>query len=53
MGTDHVLSVEPSKLKEMVQQIRRVEAVRGPWRWERSAGERILIDFLQGRYQKR
>lgn len=53
MGTDHVLSVEPPKLREMVQQIRRVEQVRGPWRWERSAGERILIDFLQGRYQKR
>lgn len=53
MGTDHVVSVEPAKLEEMVRQIRRVDAVRGSRVWERSQGEKILMDFLQGRYQER
>ena len=53
MGTDHVLSVEPTELKEMVSLIRRVEKIRGSWQWRRSDGEKILIDFLQGRYKKR
>jgi len=53
MGTDHVLSVEPKELKEMVRQIRRVEACQGDMNWNRSAGERILLDFLRGRYTER
>ena len=53
MGTDHVLSVEPDKLKEMVEMIRRVEAVKGEWKWERSEGEKILRNFLRGRYTER
>ena len=53
MGTDHVVSVEPLELKEMVKQIRRVDEVRGNRIWRRSAGEQVLMDFLQGRYKKR
>lgn len=53
MGTDHVVSIEPEKLYRMVEKIRRVEAIRGDKNWERSDGERILIDFLHGRYQNR
>lgn len=53
MGTDHVLSIEPGMMKEMVSQIRRVEQVRGERDWQRSRGEQILMDFLQGRYRKR
>ncbi len=53
MGTDHVLSVEPKELRQMVSQIRRVEAIRGEKKWERSAGEKVLMDFLHGRYKER
>ncbi len=53
MGTDHVLSVEPDELEEMVALIRRVERCQGSNRWERSAGEKILIEFLRGRYTER
>ncbi len=51
MGTDHVLSVEPSDLKRMVRDIRRVETVKGDYNWKRSEGEMILKDFLRGRYK--
>lgn len=50
LGTDHVLSVEPAELKEMVRQIREVESMMGEWKWERSRGEKILIEFLRGRF---
>lgn len=53
MGTDHVLSIEPDKLKDMVRQIRRVEGIRGEKEWKRTEGEIILRDFLRGRYQGR
>lgn len=53
MGTDHVLSLEPDKLKEMVDLIRRVEYLKGEWRWERTEGEKILREFLRGRYTER
>lgn len=53
MGTDHVLSVEPEELREMVRQIRRVEACQGDMVWNRSKGETILRDFLRGRYTER
>ncbi len=53
MGTDHVVSIEPDKLREMVTLIRRVEKIKGDQIWKRSDGEQILIDFLQGRYKKR
>lgn len=53
MGTDHVLSIEPVELRKMVSCIRRVEKSLGPKVWERSSGERILIEFLRGRYVER
>lgn len=53
MGTDHVLSVEPDQLRAMCEGIRRVEAILGPDRWERTEGEIILRNFLRGRYQER
>lgn len=51
LGTDHVLSIEPDELKEMVMQIREVESMFGEWKWERTDGEKILRDFLRGRFQ--
>lgn len=51
LGTDHVLSIEPKELKEMVRQIREVESMFGEWKWERTEGEEILRDFLRGRFQ--
>ena len=53
MGTDHVLSIEPDKLCEMVRQIRRMEEIRGEKEWKRTEGEMVLRDFLRGRYQER
>ena len=53
MGTDHVLSIEPKKLCEMVRQIRRMEEIRGEKEWKRTEGEMVLRDFLRGRYQER
>lgn len=52
MGTDHVLSVEIKELRDMVSQIRRVETVKGSSVWERSEGEKILLEFLRGRYKE-
>lgn len=51
LGTDHVLSLEPDELKEMVKQIREVETMFGPWRWERTDAEKLLKEFLRGRFQ--
>lgn len=53
MGTDHVLSIEPPELYQMVDVIRRVELIKGQWKWERSEGEKILKEFLRGRYTER
>lgn len=53
MGTDHVLSIEPDKLKEMVEGIRRMEMILGPIEWQRTEGEIILRNFLRERYQQR
>ena len=53
MGTDHVLSVEPPELREMVRQIRRTEACMGEMSWHRSEGELVLRNFLRGRYTER
>lgn len=50
MGTDHVLSIEPPALKKMVEEIRRVEQIKGEYEWQRTEGEIILRDFLRGRY---
>lgn len=52
MGTDHVLSIEPEKLQQMVSQIRRVETIQGNEIWDRSEGEKILMEFLRQRYRE-
>jgi len=51
LGTDHVLSLEPQELKEMVKQVRNVESMLGSWKWERSDGEKILKRFLIERFR--
>lgn len=51
LGTDHVLSLEPDELREMVKNIREVEKMFGGWKWERSEGEKMLIEFLRSRFQ--
>ena len=53
MGTDHVVSIEPDRLKEMVSQIRRIEKIKGDMKWERSPGEKVLMEFLKSRYKER
>ncbi len=50
LGTDHVFSLEPEELREMIRQIRQVERIMGEWKWERTEGEMILRDFLIGRF---
>ncbi len=52
MGTDHVLSLEPDELKEMVRSIRKVERMLGNKVWERSAGEKKLRTFLRERFHQ-
>lgn len=53
LGTDHILSLEPDELRDMVDKIRIVEKMFGGKDWERSEGERILKNFLRGRFQER
>ncbi len=50
LGTDHVLSLEPNELKEMVACLRKVEEMLGPWEWARSKGEMKLRNFLRQRF---
>lgn len=50
LGTDHVLSLEPHELKEMVRLIRDVAKMFGEWKWERTEGEKILMHFLRQRF---
>ncbi len=52
LGTDHVLSIEPGELKEMARLIRLAEKTLGDWRWDRSDGEKLLIDFMRGRFSE-
>jgi sialic acid synthase SpsE len=50
LGTDHVLSIEPAELTEMIRTIRLTEAILGEKEWRRSAGEATLRDFLRCRF---
>ena len=50
LGTDHVLSLEPEELAEMVRSIRLIERMRGANEWRRSAGEVKLREFLRSRF---
>lgn len=49
-GTDHVLSLEPAELAEMVRTVRIIEEMLGTNEWRRSAGELKLRDFLRHRF---
>jgi len=53
MGTDHILSLEPHELKEMVFQIRETEKILGSPSWKRTEGEKILMSFLKGRFSQK
>lgn len=50
LGTDHVLSIEPAELVEMVRNVRLTEVMLGEREWRRSAGEVVLRDFLRRRF---
>ena len=50
LGTDHVLSLEPNELAEMVRMIRAIETMLGSHEWKRSVGELKLRDFLRSRF---
>ncbi len=50
LGTDHVLSLEPTELVEMVRTIRGTEAMLGTREWLRSPGEIALREFLRSRF---
>jgi len=50
LGTDHVLSLEPAELAEMVRTVRTVEIMLGASEWRRSAGELTLRGFLRDRF---
>lgn len=52
LGTDHVLSAEPAELKEMVKLIRQTEEIIGEEKWDRTKGEKVLMDFLRKRFSK-
>lgn len=49
-GTDHILSLTPPEMKEMVKQIREVEQMITPTQWDRTDGEKLLMTFLRGRF---
>lgn len=50
LGTDHIFSLEPNELKQMVKQIRHVERIFGDLTWKRTKGEKTLKKFLVGRF---
>lgn len=50
LGTDHVLSLEPAELAEMVRNVRATEVMLGSREWRRSPGELTLRTFLRTRF---
>lgn len=52
LGTDHVLSLEPAELRELVAGIRKVEEMLGPVEWKRTPGEIELRSFLRERFRQ-
>ncbi|MDP7195981.1 MAG: N-acetylneuraminate synthase family protein [SAR202 cluster bacterium] len=50
-GTDHIVSIEPNDLEQMVKNIREVEKMFGPDKWLRTDGELILKEFLRERFK--
>lgn len=51
-GTDHVLSLTPSELQEMVRMIREVEMLLGDPHKEPTVSERPVIHFVRSRFPK-
>lgn len=51
-GTDHVLSVDPPQLKEMVRQIRQVETLLGDPSRKPTEAEKKIIQFVRNRFPK-
>lgn len=51
-GTDHVLSVTPQQLREMVQMIRETETILGRPIKEPTSKEKEIKDFVRGRFPK-
>ncbi len=51
-GTDHVLSVTPDELKELVARIRLAESLLGRAVKEPVAGEKEIVSFVRGRFPK-
>ena len=49
-GTDHVLSVTPTELAEMVSSVRRLETQMGRAEKEPVAKERDILEFVRGRF---
>ncbi len=52
LGTDHVLSLEPPELKQMTLAIRDAEKMVGQKIWDRTEGEKILMNFIKGRFSQ-
>ena len=50
-GTDHVLSVTPTELAEMVSSIRRLETQMGRAEKEPVAREKDIVEFVRGRFK--
>jgi sialic acid synthase SpsE len=51
-GTDHVLSVTPDEMREMVRMIRNVEVLLGNPVKQPTASEESIIDFVRQRFPK-
>jgi len=49
-GTDHILSVEPEELKEMIEHIRKVEILLGKPMKAPTEGEEKIINFVRQRF---
>lgn len=50
-GTDHIISLEPKELKEMIEQIKRVESLLGRPEKSASEGEKKIISFIRNRFK--
>lgn len=51
-GTDHIASVTPLELKELVESVRRLEVLLGRAEKVPVAAEREIIDFVRSRFRK-
>lgn len=50
-GTDHVLSVTPGELQELVGKVRQVETLLGTAEKQPTPGEREIVDDIRGRFE--